>query len=228
MGAAVVIGLLWIAFAGVHLVLSSARLRPRLRAQLGEPAFRGLYSAAALGTFVPLVWTFATHKHAGPVLWATLGPPTLARWAAYALMALACVLVIASLLPGSAAPSSMAAPHAATEPRGVLRITRHPMLAGIGCFGAAHLLVNGSLGDVLFFGGFPLFCWVGARHQDARLAREKAGYAALVDRTGIVPFAAVLRGRQRVVARELPAVAVAVGLLVFVVLRSWHGTLFGP
>jgi len=88
--------------------------------------------------------------------------------------------------------------------------------------------VNGALGDVLFFGGFPLFVWIGSRHQDARLARDRPGYRELMAETSLVPFAAILAGRQRLVASELPLVPIAVGLVLAVVIRTYHAALFGP
>lgn len=221
------LALFWFAFAGGHLVLSSAPVRPGLRARLGAQAFKGLYALVALGTFVPLVWIFATHRHAGPVLWPTLGPPALARRLAYVLMAVAMVLLVAAVLPGSAAPSSMGA-RDAVQARGMTRITRHPLFMALALFGIAHLLVNGRLGDVVFFAGFPLFAWVGARHQDARLARERTGYASFVAETSLVPFAAIAAGRQKLVVSELPSAAIVAGLVLTVVLRYWHGALFGP
>lgn len=224
--APLVIGLLWLAFAGSHLLLSSAAVRPRLHRRLGARGFRGLYSLVALATFLPLVGVFAEHPRSGPLLWTRLGPPAVALWVNHLLMALGCVLVVAALLPGSAAPSSLAAPQAPLAARGVVRITRHPLLAGFACFGLAHLTVNGALGDALFFLGFPLFAWIGARHQDARLARDRPGYAAVVAETSFLPFAAIVTGRQRLVARELPLFAVAAGLVLFLVLRSWHDALF--
>jgi uncharacterized membrane protein len=227
MDAAVAIGLLWAAFMATHLALSSARVRPAAIARLGADGFRGVYSLVALGLFVPLVWIFATHKHAGPLLWLSLGPPGAARFVNHVLMGLATILVVASVLPSSTAPSAMLARGPAVA-RGLVRVTRHPMLAGFGLFGAAHLLVNGTLGDVLFFGGFPLFAWIGARHQDTGKAAEVRGYAGLVRATSIVPFAAVLRGRQPFVPAELPAVAIAVGLALAVLLRAYHARLFGP
>ena len=78
--------------------------------------------------------------------------------------------------------------------------------------------MNGAVGDVLFFGGFPLFVWIGSRHQDARLARDRPGYRELMAETSLVPFAAILAGHQRLVARELPLVPIAVGLVLAVVL----------
>jgi len=226
-GPALEIGALWAAFAGSHLALSSRAWRAALLARLGENGFRSLYSLIALACFVPLVWIYAHAKHAGPLLWTTLGPSWLARAANALLMGLAAVLCVAALLPRSAAPSSMAAPGASMMPRGLLRVTRHPLLSAFGLFGVAHLLVNGSLADVLFFGGWPLFAWVGARHQDARMRRERPGYAALADATSIVPFVAIATGRQRLVASELPLGAVGGGVALAVALRWWHASLFG-
>ncbi len=227
MGTTLLIGGFWAAFAGTHVWLSSARTRAALIERVGPQPFQGIYSLVALATFVPLVWIFARHKHAGPLLWMTLGPPTIARAVSYVLMALALILVVASLLPSSTPPSSML-PHGPAEAHGMLRITRHPMLAGFGVFGVAHVLMNGSLGDVLFFGGFPLFAWIGARHQDSRKVRTVPGYETLVATTSVVPFTAILAGRQRLVVRELPFAVLAIGLVATVVVRTYHHRLFGP
>jgi uncharacterized membrane protein len=227
-GAALTIAALWIVFGLTHVALSSTTLRPRLVERLGAQGFQGVYSIAVIASFVPLVWVFATHKHAGPLLWTTIGPPDVARALNYVLNALAFALLVCSLVPSSAAPSSLAAPGATMQPHGVTRITRHPMLAGFGCWGVAHLLVNGSLGDVFFFAGFPLWVWLGSRHQDARLSSSRPGYADFAARTSLVPFAAIVTGRQRLAVGELPLAPIAAGLALTVALRWWHGTLFGP
>jgi uncharacterized membrane protein len=225
--ATVLIGALWAAFAGTHVWLSSERTRAALIARVGAQGFQGIYSVVALATFVPLVWIFATHKHAGPLLWTTIGSPAVARPLNYVLMTAALMLFVASLLPASTAPSAMQARGPAVA-HGLLRITRHPMLAAFALFGIAHLLMNGTLGDVLFFAGFPIFAWIGARHQDARKLREVPGYDALVATTSIVPFAAIVAGRQRLIAHELPLAALAGGLALTLVLRTYHHTLLGP
>ncbi len=223
------IALLWAGFAGAHLWLSSDTLRPRLIARLGPDAFRGLYSLVVLALFTALVWTYARHKHTGPLLWLTLGPPALARATSHVLMFLAFALLVPAVLPAHAAPSSMAAGgHDAGAARGLLRITRHPLLVALALFGVAHLLVNGRLADVVFFGGFPLFVWIGARHQDARLARDRPAYRTLVAQTSIMPFAAVAAGRQRLAAAELPWGAIVAGLAVAAIVRWFHASLFGP
>ena len=69
MGATAFIGILWLAFAATHMVLSSVQLRPRLISVLGERPYQGLYSTVALLLFVPLVWVYFANKHAGPELW---------------------------------------------------------------------------------------------------------------------------------------------------------------
>jgi uncharacterized membrane protein len=222
------IALLWAGFAGTHFVLSSASLRPRLIARLGDGPFRGLYSLAVLAWFVALVWVFARHKHAGPVLWNTIGPPAIADGTNLVLMVLAFAVLVAGLLPSQTPPSAMTSSDERATPHGLLRITRHPFNASLGLFGLAHVLVNGALGDVLFFGGFPLFAWLGSRHQDARIARSKPGYRELMAETSIVPFAAVLTGRQRLVASELPWAGLAAGVALAFVVRQFHATLFGP
>src|SRR5262249_58135200 len=109
---------------------------------------------------------------AGPVLWYTVGPRAIAEPVNFVLMLLAFALVVAGLIPSQAAPSSMGAPAQRPAAHGVLRITRHPFNARASLFGLAHLLVNGALGDVLFFGGFPLFAWIGSRHHAARPPRD--------------------------------------------------------
>jgi len=223
------IALLWAGFAGAHLYLSGDDARPHLIARLGPDAFRGVYSLVVLVWFGLLVWYYAHHKHAGPLLWTTLGPSAVARALSHLLMFVAFALLVPAVLPAHAAPSSMAAGgHDAGAARGLLRITRHPLLVGLALFGMAHVLVNGHLGDVVFFGGFPLFVWLGARHQDARLSRDRPGYGELVAQTSVVPFGAILAGRQRLVPAELPWGAMGAGLVLAAALRWWHAPLFGP
>lgn len=223
------IALLWAGFAGAHLLLSGASLRPRLVARLGPDAFRGLYSLVVVVWFAALVWYYAHHKHTGPLLWTAVGSSAVAQLLSHGLMFLAFALLVPATLPAHVAPSSVrAGEHDVGAARGLLRITRHPLLVALALFGLAHLLVNGNLVDVVFFGGFPLFVWIGTRHQDARLTRDRPGYGALIAETSLVPFAAVLTGRQRVVAAELPWGAMGAGLAVAAAVRWWHASLFGP
>jgi len=146
------IALLWAGFAVTHVGLSSLPVRTRLVARLGERAFQGVYSLVAFAFFIPLVTTFFGHKHDGRWLWVFTRGPAL-HWTLYVGMAIALVLVVASLVRPSPAGVVPGDP----TPRGVYRITRHPLVMGLALFGALHVLPNGTTADVAFFGGFVLF-----------------------------------------------------------------------
>jgi uncharacterized membrane protein len=152
----------WVLFAGTHLLLSSSLVRPQLIAKVGERPFLGIYSLVALATFLPLVIYYANHKHAGPQLWRTfLGLELLIHDLNLLLMALAFVLLVGGLI--ARPPSSMLA-SGKPEAYGITRITRHPTFAAFWLFGIAHCLMNGTVGDLVFFGGFSLFACIGAAH----------------------------------------------------------------
>lgn len=226
MTTAALVATFWAAFMASHVALSSSALRPRLVGALGLPPFLGLYSLVAFVTFVPLVWAFFAGRHEGPTLWVTLGPPVVARMASIALMTAAFALFVCSLLPGSTAPSAMQVRGDAGDVHGLLRITRHPQFAAFALFGVAHLLVNGGLAAIVFFGGFPLFAWIGGRHQDQRMLRDRPGYDRVLATTSLVPFAAILAGRQRLVVRELPWAGLAAGVVLAAIVRRYHAALF--
>jgi len=220
MSPAVTIGLLWLGFAGSHLALSSLPVRQRLIARIGENAFRGLYSLVAFAFFIPLVWTYFHHKHAGPPLWMLPMTPAL-RWAIYVGMGFGFVLAAAAFVRPSPAGVVPGDP----TPRGVYRITRHPLFMAIALFGLLHLLPNGHSADVAFFGGFALFSVIGAVHQDRRkLATEPDRFRPFYEGTPFFPFTgrATLQG-----LRELFPVVAPVGIAVAIVVRHFHGSWFG-
>jgi uncharacterized membrane protein len=216
------IALLWLAFAATHMGLASVRWRPRLVARLGERGYQALFSLVAFAIFVPLVWLYFANKHAGPVLWYVALAPA-ARWALYAAMALAFVMMAAALATPS--PVALGGP-ADAQPRGIQRVSRHGLFMGLAIFAGLHLIVNGVASDVAFFGGLLLFSVIGARHQDHRLlATRGEAYRRFHAATPFVPFTGrdTLRG-----LRELSPVAVGAGVVVMVLLRTFHQTLFGP
>ena len=215
----VAIVLLWLGFASSHLALSSLPVRQRLVARIGEPRFRGLYSLVAFAFFVPLVRIYFTHKHAGPVLW-TVPPHPAVRWTVYAGMSVAFILLVASFVQPS--PASVGGGN--TRPRGILLVTRHPLLMALFVFGVVHLIPNGGASDVAYFAGFALFPLVGAWHQDRRKLATMPEFRAFYERTPFFPFTGRQTGRG---LHELPIVAVGIALLVTITIRYFHGRLFG-
>jgi uncharacterized membrane protein len=213
------IALLWTAFAVSHIVLSSLPVRGRLLASLGENAFRALYSIIALAIFVPLVWIYFANKHAGPALW-NLQVGDALYWLIYVGMGVAFILLVSAFIQPS--PAGMAG--AGPTPRGVLFITRHPLLMAFALFGLLHLIPNGFAADVVFFGGFVAFVLVGAWHQDQRKLETQPGYAAFHAATPFLPFT----GRETMRGlREMSPVAVALGVALTVVVRTFHARWFG-
>jgi uncharacterized membrane protein len=208
-----------LAFSGSHLLLSSAPLRAPLVRRLGERPFAGVYSLVALATFVPWVRAWWDARGTGPWLWTLRDLPGV-RELALALALLGAIFVFLGLLQPS--PTGMV-PGAPLRPRGVTRITRHALFTGFGLWGVAHCLVNGSAPDLLFFGGIALFALVGAMHQDARKRPSQAAFQA---ETSLLPFAAILAGRQQLALRELSWLAVALGAAVGVGLYLAHDAWF--
>ena len=221
MAPALTIGLLWLLFAVTHVGLSSIRLRGSLVESLGSTPFLALYSLVALAIFIPLVATYFGNKHVGPQLW-VLGSGPLLRGTVYLLMTLAFVFVTASL----ANPSPAGVVPGDATPRGIYRITRHPLLMGLSVFALAHLLPNSTRSDLAFFGGFVMFSLVGARHQDRRkLADGPSGFGAFHAATPFLPFT----GKEPLAGlRDLSPFVVSAAIAVTIVLRYFHRSLFGP
>jgi uncharacterized membrane protein len=222
MGPVWTIAALWVAFAATHMGLSSLALRPKLVGILGERGFQGVYSLVALAIFVPLVSVYFGNQHAGPHLW-YLGPGGVSRWTAYVGMAIALALAIGGLVQPS--PASLSAGRGEPRVRGVLRISRHPLLMGTGIFGLAHLVgANVNAAELAFFGGFPIFAVAGCAHQDRRkLATLGDPYRRFCEETSLLPFA---RGGG-VAALGEAWLAIALGILAAVALRWLHPGWFG-
>jgi len=223
MTAACTVLVLWITFGATHVGLSSRALRPRGVSALGPAGFQALYSLVAFATFVPLVWFYFRHKHAGPLLWQLplggLGRSAV-HFALYLGMGVAFVLMTAGLVT----PSPAALGSRTTGVRGVHRITRHALFMGLGLFGLLHLVPNGFASDVAFFAGFPLFALVGCWHQDRRkLAGGDPAFRAFHAETPFLPFTGPETWRG---LREIPPAVVLAGIGVTWLLRWIHPWVF--
>jgi uncharacterized membrane protein len=211
-----------VAFALTHIVLSHRPIRGGLIKVMGEWPFRGLYSMISLVSLGGAGVLFWRNRHIGPLLWELPGWLMLAL--TIPLMLVALLLLVTSL----ANPSPAAMMPAAMAARGVLRVTRHPMNIGIGLIGLAHLIGNGWLGDVAFFGSLAVVGLLGPWHQDRRKAVELGEpYQELQKQTSIVPFAAILSGRNRLVLGELKLPLILIAVVLFAVFLYFHGNLFG-
>ena len=222
MGWLVAAALLWI---GVHAGIAGTAVRRALAGRIGDAAFRGLFSVLSVVAISGLVIAFNRQRKIDPVpLWvapAWLGPVLAA------LMAVAFVLLIASVVAPN--PTAVGGETLLSrEPQGMVRITRHPMLWAFAIWAVVHVVGNGDLVSLLFFGAFGLTALVGMPSIDRKLAaRDAQGFRALAARTSIVPFAAIAGGRNRLAIGEIGLIAPLGGLALFAILLWFHPNLFG-
>lgn len=200
------------AFLGTHLV-SSTPLRPRLVSALGEWPYRGLYSLAAFATIAWMIWAYAgaPHEH----LWQ--GP----RMAPYVAMLPAFVLLACGYWRN---PTMVGADRLLTsaEPaRGIIRITRHPIMWAVMLWAASHLVARGDSRAVVFFGAFLLLAALGTVLMDAR-KKSNPDWARFAAVTSNIPFVAVAQGRNRVVWREIGWLRPLIGLAAFFAILAVH------
>ena len=112
-------------------------------------------------------------------------------------------------------------------PRGVERVTRHALFVGVALLGAGHALLATRLVGTVLMGGLAVVAVAGAWHQDRKLLRQRGEpYAAYLEATSTVPFGAIVAGRQRLAWQELPVGALALGVVLAVLLRTVHGSIF--
>lgn len=211
--------LLWSAFAGTHLLLTS--LRQRIIAARGLLTYNLVFTAVAFACFIPLVSIYLDNRHQGAVLWALPG------WSIHVGMLLS-VIGIAGVVASLFQPSPTGAvPTGHRMGYGLTRITRHPMFMSLGIWGLGHCMINSFATDVIFFAGFPLFAIIGCAHQDARKRNDpQHALEQFFAETSLLPFAAILTGRTRLVASELPWLALILGTGAAIGIYALHPWMF--
>lgn len=209
-----------LAWVGVHVGIAGTPLRRPLAARLGENGFRGLFSLLSLAAISFLVVAYRRAPYVS--VWFA---PGWLRWLIVAAMLAAFVLLAGSFMVRN--PTAGANAALGDEPRGMLRITRHPMLWSFAIWAGAHIAGRGDLAAILFFGAFLATALAGMPSIDAKVARrEPARWPGFAARTSRLPFAAIAAGRNRFVAREI-GWAAAAGALAWAVLLAVHPALFG-
>jgi uncharacterized membrane protein len=215
----IVAALIWI---GIHIGIAGTSLRGAIVARIGEPAFRVLFSVLSIAA----IWFLVRCWLGAPTtpLWAA---PDWLRWVLAVVMLPAFVLFVASLSPRN--PTMVGRDSMIAEPpRGIQRVTRHPMLWAFALWAGVHLVGNGDSAAIAFFGAFLVTALAGMPSVDAKLARrDPTAWGALAAATSIVPFAAIVQRRNRFVVREIGWVTPLTGIVVWAVTLYLHSRLFG-
>jgi uncharacterized membrane protein len=105
--------------------------------------------------------------------------------------------------------------------RGMIRITRHPIMWGIMLWAAAHIVARGDLKSLVFFGSFLLLAALGTLAMDAR-KKTNPDWPRFAAVTSHVPFVAIAQGRNRLVWGEIGWLRPAIGLAVFFAVLLFH------
>ena len=122
-------------FLGVHSVsIVAPGWRAATIARLGERPWKGVYSLVSALALALIVVGYGMARRDPVVLYA---PPAALRHLALVFMLPVFPLLFAAYLPGR-----------------IRAATKHPFLLAVKIWAFAHLLANGSVADVLLFGGF--------------------------------------------------------------------------
>lgn len=208
----------WIA---THNGFAGTDIRTRLVGKIGEVGFRIAYAVTSIIAIMMLVqaWEAAV---AMP-LWSA---PAWLRLILAAAMLPAFLFFAAGLLRNSTAVGGEAL--AGQQARGIQRITRHPMLWSFALWALVHVIGNGDLASLIFFGTFAISAFLGMPSIDRKLAaRAPEAAARLRAETSIMPFGAILAGRNRLVLGEIGWLAPLLALLGWAALLHFHARFFG-
>ena len=210
-------------FGAIHLGVAGTRLRDGAVARLGDRGYALAFSAASL---VGIWWLVNSYKAAPYVeTWGQL-----AWWkpVAIALMAPAFLLAVVGIAtPNPTAVAQEA--RLAEPPRGIVRVTRHPFLVGVGLWAAVHFVGNGDLASAVLFGTFAVVCFAGTASIDAKRERMlgPARWRPFAAQTSILPFAALARGRTTLDWRQLVTWRLGLAVLLYALMLGGHAHIVG-
>jgi uncharacterized membrane protein len=202
------------AFVGTHFLLSHPLRRPIVPV-VGERGFQAIYSLVAFATFA---WIVVAYRAAPST--ALLWPVGDAIWAAATVvMLIASVLLAGSLVGNPALPTGGGAERFPTAPRGVLAVTRHPMMWSFALWGLCHIAVYPMAKNIVVAVAIIALALIGSALQDRKKQRLEPGlWPAWQAKTSYWPFVAIARGRARLGGFGLPAL---VGGLVIWLAATW-------
>lgn len=208
---------LLLGFAIAHSGL--AALRPWGEQRIGPRLYRILFALVSLPLAVVLIIYFFNHRYDGLQLWQVQGIPGISPvvWVLSAISFLFLYPATFNLLEIAAIQK----PEVHLFETGIIRITRHPQMVGQLIWCIAHTLWIGTSFTLLTSVGLVLHHLFAVWHGDRRLrARYGEAFEVAKARTSVIPFWAILQGRQTLKLEEFVRPAY-LGVLVFILLLWW-------
>ncbi len=186
-------------FLGVHaLRIFAEGTREKLIGSMGPFVYKAFYSIVSIIGLLLIVSGYAAARIEPVVIYT---PPTGTAHAASLLTLIAFVLLAAAYIPGNA----------------ILHKLKHPMTLAVKVWAFAHLLSNGTLADLLFFGGFLI--WSVLVYRSAR--RRKP-----VENPGLITLPAVIASRPPSMLASLLTLVIGIGAWAWFAFEG-HALLIG-
>lgn len=211
-------------FLGIHLFVAGTGLRDRLVAAIGERPYQGAFSLASIAGLVWLAWAYGEAPYIE-----TWGQLYFLRHLASLVMLIAFLFAVMGLTtPNPTAVGGESLLDSEEPAKGIVRVTRHPFLWGALLWAAIHLVINGDVASLIFFGTFVALTAFGTRSIDAKRKRalgEK--WDPFAAKTSNIPFAAIASGRNSLKLGEISWWRPVAGVVVFFGLFYAHEYLFG-
>ncbi|WP_081417881.1 NnrU family protein [Microcystis aeruginosa] len=212
----VMLGLL-LGFAVAHSGLASLRMRGE--AIIGARLYRVLFALVSIPLAVILVVYFFNHRYDGLLLWQVQGV-TGVKTLVWVLSAISFFF----LYPATFNLLEIAAiqkPQVHLYETGILRVTRHPQMVGQVIWCIAHTLWLGTSFTLLTSLGLIAHHLFAVWHGDRRLEdRYGEAFLKVKERTSVIPFLAIIDGRQSLKWQEFLRPAY-LGVTGFILLLWW-------
>jgi uncharacterized membrane protein/mono/diheme cytochrome c family protein len=212
------------AFVGIHLFLSSGPVRKRLIERLKPGPFSGVYSLLVLGAFVGMILSFRSAPYVE--IWV---PSRALRWVPVLAMPIAILFMVGGFSTRSVTSVGQGSyAEDANAGRGIFTITRHPALWGFTIWAVSHLATNGELRAIIVFVAFLTLAIAGMLHIDRRRAAALGeAWTKYGERTSVVPFGAILRGRTSLDFRGIGVLRLVGSAFAYVTVLHTHAMLIG-
>ncbi|MGK7874576.1 MAG: NnrU family protein [Xenococcaceae cyanobacterium] len=212
----IMLGLL-LGFAIAHSGL--AALRPWGEKKIGPRLYRVLFAATSIPLAVILIIYFFNHRYDGLLLWQVQPVPGIKTtvWIFSAISFIFLYPATFNLLEIAA----IAQPQVHLYETGIIRITRHPQMVGQVIWCIAHTLWIGTTFTLLTSLGLVGHHLFAVWHGDRRLGqRYGEAFTAVKERTSVIPFLAIIDGRQTLKWQEFLRPAY-LGVFGFILLLWW-------